>query len=198
MPEASPEISSGKDKEPKEKKETKEKKSSWALMTVTLTLVISFTLSVFSSTTLSDVDVMVALALLLMFILIGIIFDVIGTAVTAAVIPPFHSMASRRVAGATVAIKLIGSADKVANFCNDVVGDIAGVISGATTAVIVAAFFAGGGILPSALMTALVAAMTVGGKALGKGFAIKKCNEIVFFVAKILYTTRRIMGIKDK
>ena len=40
-------------------------------------------------------------------------------------------MASRKVKGASVAVKLKKSADKTSSFCCDVIGDICGVISGA-------------------------------------------------------------------
>ena len=193
MPDIRPAAQNGKDRSSQEKKT-----AAWAVKTIILTLVISFALSVFASTTLSGVDVYVALLLLLLFIFFGIGFDIIGTAVTAAIGPPFHSMAARRVPGAAEALKLVNNADKVANFCNDVVGDISGIISGTTTAVIVTAFFSGAGVFASTLLTSLVAAVTVGGKAVGKGFAIRKSNDIVFFVAKIIHAIKGIFGMSDK
>ncbi len=43
-------------------------------------------------------------------------------------------------------------------------------------------------VLAGVLVSASIAALTVGGKALGKGFAMKKSSTIVLFVGKILYT----------
>ncbi|WDC83794.1 hypothetical protein PL321_14940 [Caloramator sp. mosi_1] len=74
---------------------------------------------------------------LISIIFVGIIFDIIGVAVTAAEEAPFHSLASRKVKGAKTAVKLIRNADKVSNFCNDVIGDICGVVSGAAGAIII-------------------------------------------------------------
>ena len=80
---------------------------------------------------------MISFIVVIIIILISIIFDIIGTAVTAADETPFHAMASRKLYGAKQAIKLIRNADKVSNFCNDVVGDICGVISGAASSYII-------------------------------------------------------------
>ena len=80
----------------------------------------------------------VAFLILLAIILIGIIFDIIGMAVATADEKPFHSMASRKVAGASDAIKLLRNAERVSSICNDVVGDICGVVSGSASATIAA------------------------------------------------------------
>ena len=70
------------------------------------------------------------------------------------------------------------------------VGDIAGIISGSTSAVIVVyivnAFHTKSDIVPGMIVTALVAALTVGGKAIGKSIAMKKSYYIVRFAADIL------------
>ena len=117
-------------------------------------------------------------------------FDIIGVAVTTAQEAPFHSMATKRVRYANMAIRLIRMKDVVANLCNDVVGDICGIISGSASAVIVTYILRSlpslSGFFVSVLVTALVASLTVGGKALGKGFAIKYSNAITYSVAKIL------------
>jgi Mg2+/Co2+ transporter CorB len=130
-----------------------------------------------------------AIGFLLVVILVGIIFDIIGTSVTAAAESPFHAMSAAKVRGAKEAIYLIRHADRTANFCNDVVGDIAGTLSGALAAGIVVQLVALGrqmNSLINAAVIALIAACTVGGKALGKSYAIKQANQIVFAVGKAL------------
>ena len=72
----------------------------------------------------------VAFGVLVCFIGLGIVFDIIGVAVTAADERPFHSMAAHKTPGAREALGLIRRANKVSSFCNDVVGDICGIISG--------------------------------------------------------------------
>lgn len=102
----------------------------------------------------------------------------VGVAVTAADEKPFHAMAAKKVPGAGKAIWLLRNADKVASFCNDVVGDICGIISGAASAVIAGQIIAeiaqtGRGNVVQLAMSGLVAGMTVGGKAAGKSIAMQ-------------------------
>jgi len=138
----------------------------------------------------SHVTLLVACLMLFSFVLIGVIFDIIGVAVTAASEVPFHSLAARRVRGAKEAIRLIRNADKVGSFCNDVIGDIVGIVSGsATTAIVVMlnAFSSGDyEFILSICLAGLVAAMTIGGKAVGKGIAMMYCNTIIFTVGKLV------------
>ena len=143
-----------------------------------------------SGVALEDAGYAVAIAVLLLFILLGIVFDVIGVAVTAADAKPFHSMASHREHGAKEALFLLKNAEKVSSFCNDVVGDICGIVSGSTAAVIVARLqssFSTRSILVSIAVTALISGLTIGGKAIGKKFALEKSTGVVFFAAKLLY-----------
>ena len=120
-----------------------------------------------------------------------VVFDIIGVAVTAADEKPFHSMASRKVPEAGDALKLIRNAGRVSSFCNDVIGDICGVISGsasATIAVRVWSMHPGMQELAVTLsMSALAAGLTVGGKACGKSFAIGSSTTVVRTAATILH-----------
>lgn len=131
------------------------------------------------------------MVVILMVVLIaGIIFDIVGTAATAADEAPFHAMGADKVPGSRQAVFLVRHADQVANFCNDVVGDVAGTIGGALIASIVLEFvrrntFFSKDIL-SVLAISFVAAFTVGGKSLGKYYAINQANRIVFMAGKIL------------
>ena len=144
----------------------------------------------------------VAFLILMVIVLLGIIFDVVGVAVTSADEKPFHSMAARKVPGSIEAIRLLRSAERVSSICNDVVGDICGVVSGAASATIAAQILRGFSFswpqMVSLLMSALVAALTVGGKAVGKTVAISSCTEIVSGVGKILYFIHHIPDLFKK
>ena len=88
------------------------------------------------------------------------------------------------------------------SICNDVVGDICGVVSGSASAAIaskaVAHFtFSWRGVLPLVL-SALVAALTVGGKAVGKSYAINSCTQIVHFAGRVIYMFRRFCSLFSK
>ena len=159
-----------------------------------IVLILSFSLSVFfsfvTSAAMNSLTIAFAFALLLVIIAVNILFDMIGTAVQSAEEKPFHSLAARKVKGAKESIAVIRHAPQLANMCCDVIGDIAGIISGATTALIVAelvSMFHLKGMLPSLILTGLVGALTIGGKAMSKGISMQNGNAIVFIVGKIMY-----------
>jgi len=144
----------------------------------------------------------VAFLILLAIVLIGIVFDTIGVAVTSADEKPFHSMAARKVPGAQEAIRLLRNAERVSSICNDVVGDICGVVSGSASATIAAQVLKQFDFtwpqLVSLLMSALVAGLTVGGKAIGKTFAINSCTVIVQSVGRVIWALRHMPDMFNK
>ncbi len=176
-------------------KSAKKSNLRWALIMLIGSFALSFVFNGLADYALQGVGLVLAFCILGAFILLGIVFDILGVAATSASDRPLHAMAARRVRGAKEAIWLLQNTEKVASFCNDVVGDIAGIISGATAAIIVSR-------LPlqnfwlSLLITALVAGLTVGGKALGKGIAIQYSNNIVFSVGKVMYFFKQLFRRK--
>lgn len=180
----------------KPKKKTKQKQNSNAvnvrwIATISIT---SFFLSVLMSYTskraLESVGNIIAFVILFAFIALGILFDIIGVASTVATEKRFHSMAARRVKGAKQAIWIARNAEKVGSFCNDVVGDISGIISGATSAVIITRLTQDGtdmhSVILSLIITGCVSSLTIGGKAIGKTFAISHSEDIVFLTGRVL------------
>lgn len=175
----------------REKKQKKQgKRWKWCVTIVLVTVCISAAFSFISSILLENSGMLPAFALLFFIVLLGILFDMIGVAVTAADEKPFHAMAAKKVPGASKAIWLLRNADKVASFCNDVVGDICGIVSGAASAVIAAQLIAqlaeGSGSIVQLAMSAMVAGLTVGGKAAGKSVAMGQSTKIVFLTARVL------------
>ena len=183
-------------------KNTSNKKNDlkWVITIIVWTFVISVAINYSSSSVLPNLDIFQAFLLLFVLVMTGVVFDIIGIAVATATEVPFHSMASKHVKGAKQAIGLVGSADKVSNFCNDVVGDIVGIISGGTAAIIVTEISSGGAnsTVLSLVITAAVAALTVGGKAFGKGLAMRRANAIVYKVAVLIYYKDKVFGKKTK
>lgn len=162
----------------------------WIIMIIFWTFLISGGISFISNSLLSGVGIFFAFFILISIIIIGILFDIIGVAVTAADEVPFHSLASRKVSGAKTAVYLIRNADKVSNFCNDVIGDVCGVISGTAGAIIISKLITTGYFKNQTILaiigSALIASITVGGKALGKNYAMTQSNNIVYKTAWIL------------
>ena len=178
----------------KQKKKPKKKVNiKWIITIFLSTVVISAVFSTISNMLLGQAGLVPAFFILLVIVLIGILFDIIGVAVTAADVKPFHSMAAHRVPGAQEALKLLRNAEKVSSFCNDVVGDICGIISGTASASIVLLILANRqsvGTRAQLLeigMAALVSGLTVGGKAVGKTFAMTKSTSIVHCASKVIY-----------
>lgn len=169
---------------------TKKENIRWIILITIISFISSASLLVISSRILEDVNYIIAIGVVFIIIFIGIIFDMIGIAVTAADEIPFHAMASRKLYGAKRSIKLIRNANKVSSFCNDVVGDICGVISGTASALLVVGISQKSNItettILSILITGAVASLTVGGKAVGKTFAISNSNFIVYKVGVLI------------
>lgn len=169
-------------------------KVKWVVLIFILSFIISSTISYVSDIFLNRVDILIAFIILIVIVFIGIIFDIIGMAVAAANETPFHSMASKKVKGSKMAVIMIRNADKVSTFCNDVIGDICGIVSGTTGAVIVVKIISSttiqNGTILTLLISGIIASLTVGGKAIGKIFAISKSNIIVYKVAWILESFR--------
>ena len=177
--------------DPAASKKERNKTIRWVVTIFFVTIFVSGVISLLSDYIMSVSGIVVAFLILMAIILIGIISDVIGVAVASADEKPFHSMASRKVPGAQDAIKLLRNAERVSSICNDVVGDICGVISGSASATIAAQvlnhFDFGWPQLVTLTMSALVAGLTVGGKAMGKTFAMNSCTKIISFVGRVLY-----------
>lgn len=174
----------------KKKKKKKKKQGSWPLRVFLLAVALSAVLSFFSSSALEGAGYAVAIIVLAVFIGLGIVFDMVGVAVTAADPKPFHSMAAHKEKGGREAIRLLQNANQVSYVCNDVVGDICGIVSGSTAAVIVVQLqrdFSTTSVLISIGVTALISGITIGGKALGKSVAINDCTKVVYRVARIMH-----------
>lgn len=188
----------------KNQKNKKNSHKKWIITVFFMTLAISACFSLVSNLVMSSSEMLIALIVLLIIIFIGILFDIIGVAVTASDEKAIHGMASRRVKGAAEAVNLINNANKVSSICNDVIGDICGVISGSATTAIVSKILlqinmgqAMEMLLPLA-MSALVAALTVTGKAIGKVSAINNSTQIVFTTGKAIAFFKGLLSFSKK
>lgn len=161
----------------------------WIITIVSITFVISFFLSFVAQVAIPNLSLFFGILVTLLFVAIGILFDIIGVAVTSSEESVFHSMNSRKVKGANVAVKFKKNAEKVSSFCCDVIGDICGVLSGAaatTIAAILVTKYDWNILLTSLFITAIISSLTIGGKAIGKSVAINKSDIILYEFAKII------------
>lgn len=168
------------------KEKTRQSQQRWVLTVVCLSFGLSVVLSFVTSVFVESAGLLVALLSLIALVMLGIVTDVIGTAVTSADEQPFIAMASKRIAGARQALSLIRKAERVSSLLNDVVGDIVGIISGSAGSVIALYLVTKGvpGAVASVLITAFTSAFMIGGKAYGKGLAIANSERIVLLVGR--------------
>ncbi len=184
----------------KEKKDKNNKKKSvwvWPIKVLIIALVLSFSFSLLSELTLTNTNIVIAVIVILLFIAIAILFDMIGMAVASSSLEPFTAMASRKVKGSRQAIALVKNADKVSSICADVIGDVCGILSGSAGASIIAKIVLENAgnfkvVLISSLITALIAGITIFGKASLKRYAINHAEGITLALAKVLnFFTRK-------
>jgi CBS domain containing-hemolysin-like protein len=167
----------------------------WSIFIAIVTFVLAALFSIISTAILTGVTWAAGMLIVLLFVVTGIVFDMMGLAAAAARETPFHSMAAERIKGAKHAIRVVRNADRFSNFCNDVIGDIAGVISGTASAFVILKLVIDFGYnntslfynISAVVFAALVSALTVGGKAMGKSFSIHYATEIILYVGKVLY-----------
>lgn len=161
------------------------KKDRWILIVFVLTFILSIVFSFVSNIITANANNIVLVILLFVVTGIGIQFDIIGTACMTANEATFHSMSSRKVKGAKQAIVLIKNNTKISSICNDIIGDICGIISGGIGTVL-AISIALNNVLVAVLISAFISAMTVGGKAIFKKYAVKNSDTIIFRVSRII------------
>lgn len=177
--------------DPSQSKKERNKTIRWVVTIFLVTIFVSAVISLISEEIISKSGIAISFVILLIIVMVGIAFDIIGVAVTSADESPFHSMAARKVKGAQEAIRLLRNAERVSTICNDVIGDICGVISGSAAATIAAQMIAHFSFddwktLVALLMSALVSGLTVGGKAIGKTFAVNSSTSIVHFAGRVI------------
>ncbi|MGM0395585.1 MAG: hypothetical protein ACQEP4_00850 [Bacillota bacterium] len=172
----------------------------WVLFITFWTFMLAIGISVIAENLVQNLDVLFSFMILLIIVFIGILFDTIGIAVTAASEKPFHAMAANRIDEARTAIKLVRNSSQVSNFCNDVIGDISGIISGAVATSIIFRVIriigiADGTIL-TILLTAFTASLTVGGKGIGKSVAEYHHEPIIYQVARIVNFSEKVLKVE--
>ena len=181
--------------DPSQARKERMKTIRWVVTIFLVTIFVSAAITLISNEIMSMSGLLASFVILLIIVLVGIVFDIIGVAVTAADPKPFHSMAAHKVKGAKESLKLLKNASTVSSVCNDVVGDICGIVSGTTTTVIVVRLQGLLDFVPALVLsvglTALVSGFTIGGKALGKGVAMKSSTKVVYFVGRVISVFHR-------
>ena len=160
-----------------------------SLLITVFTFALTIVVALLSYSCIESISFFPAVIILVIIIFIGVISDMVGIAAAAAEEEPFHAKASKKVFGAKKGLFLVRNANRVSNFMCDIIGDICGIISGSLGIVIVVKMASNWQVPKSWLdlfILSLIASLTVGGKSFLKSYGIKKANEIILLVGKIL------------
>ncbi len=181
----------------KKKKSKTPKAWVWPVKIFILAILLSLSFSIISELALGNASIIVSVLVILTFIAVSILFDMLGLAVASSNIETFTAMASRKIKGSKQAIALNKNADRVSSICADVIGDVCGILSGAAGASILTKIaLASHGdfiqILIASSVSAVIAGLTIFGKASLKRYAIKHSSEITLKFAKFInFFTRK-------
>lgn len=182
-------------------KKNKNDQKKWLILVSVGTFLSTFAINYISDTVLSHTNMIVSFVILFLIIAIGIFMDMIGIAVTAVQLEPFNAMASRRIKGAKTAVKIVKNAAKVSSVCCDVIGDICGVVSGSIsvsiTAQLAAFYHLSESVFLGLVISASVACITVGGKAIFKDVGMNRSVSIVFGLSKSLAEIKGLLKKKE-
>ncbi len=162
----------------------------WLVQIFFVSLCFSIMFALISELMLANASLALSLFLIVLLVVVSVIFDLIGMAVTACSIRPLLDYKQKGIRGADVSIKLVKNADKISCICTDVVGDICSILSGAggvTISIILISYFPQfNSILMSILISSIIASISVLGKAIGKTYAINNSVKVVLATGKLL------------
>lgn len=181
----------------KVKKKKKKKQSKFALWFKwpLIVLVISFSLSLFfgvlSEIAMTNANIFIAIVVVLVFLVIAIITDMIGVAIAACDTTPFRAMAAKKIRGAKEAIMLVKNADRVSSIVADILGDVCSILSGAAGTTIAVALISSNSssmveVIISSLVSAVIAALLISGKALMKRYSLIHSEKIILILGKFI------------
>ena len=166
------------------------KKDNWIPKAFLMTFFIALIFSSASNYIVSKFNNSILLAIIcIIFILIGILFDIIGTSVLTGNEATFHAKSSKKIKGSKEGVYLIKNANRISSICNDVIGDICGIVSGSLGAMLsinISMSLNISVVITTLIISWIISSLTVGGKAIGKKYAIKNSDSIIFVVATII------------
>lgn len=174
------------------KKNNKKKKIpawlSWGLSVFFLSFALTVLFSFLTEISIKGSPVYVCVIALIVLLVLNIGCDVLANAIMTCNPDAFYAMASNKIKGAKRAVTLCRNATRLGSIFADVIGDICGIVSGAAGTALVVHIAVSGSttaeLIASIGVSAVIGALTVGGKAIFKHFAVKFNKQIVFGFAK--------------
>ena len=173
----------------------------WIITTFIITFLLAMLFGGVSNVVIEKMNLVMAIIVLILVIAIGIAFDMIGMAIATCEEAPFHAKAAKKHSGAKEVIKLLKGKDKATNVCNDLIGDICGIVSGSACALVsvkVSVLLNIDVVIVSLVLSAMVAMITVGGKAIGKGISMNNAESIMYMVGAVLHIVKPVKETSKK
>lgn len=170
------------------------KKDNWIIKAFLMTFFIALIFNAVTNVVINKCNYVALIVFSILFIILGIIFDIIGTAVLTAKESSFHAKCSKKIKGSKESINLIKNSNQIASICNDVIGDICGIVSGSVGAMLsiyMSNLLKIDVVYVTLFISSIISSLTVGGKAIGKKFAVKNSDSIIFLVGKIISKFKR-------
>lgn len=167
----------------------------WIITTFVITFMLAMLFGGVSNVVIEKMNLVMAIIVLILVIAIGIVFDMIGMSIATCEEAPFHAKAAKKHSGAKEVIKLLKEKDKATNVCNDLIGDICGIVSGSACALVsvkVSTILNIDVVIVSLVLSALVAMITVGGKAIGKGISMNNAEKIMYMVGAVIHIVKPV------
>lgn len=173
----------------KSKKKRKYEWLSWGLTVLGFSFVLTVIFSFLTEISINDQSpAYLCVIVLCILLILNIGCDVLANAIISCRPEAFHAMASNKIKGAKRAVSFCRNATKLSSIFADVIGDICGIVSGAAGAVLGTIIAGDNGVTIKLIcaigVSSVIGALTVGGKAIFKHFAIKFNKKIVFGFAK--------------
>lgn len=160
----------------------------WGLSVLAISFLLTVIFSFLTEVSIKGSPVYVCIIVLVVLLVLNIGCDLLANAIITCDADAFHSMASNKIKGAKRAVAFCRNATKLGSIFADIIGDICGIVSGAAGTALVVYIAANGGktieLIASIGVSAVIGAVTVGGKAIFKHFAMKYNKQIVFAFAK--------------
>jgi len=168
-------------------KNGKRRKILWVLKISLLAFSLSLLLSFFSQVVLKKSNAFLAIILLCVFMIFNVLSDMIGLAITSCQIDEVKKERENNKLKEPIYIKclhLIKNADKVSSILCDVVGDICGILCGVSATILTNIIVSNNSLISlyifvGAIVSSIIAGLTVLFKAIAKNFAVKNSLRIV-------------------
>lgn len=180
---------------PKKKTQKKQSKFAiwfrWPLIVLVTSFCLSMAFGVLSEIALTNASIIISVIVILVFLVIAIVTDMIGVAIATCDEKPFRAMDARKIRGAKEAIMLVKNADRVSSIIADILGDVCSILSGAAGASVTAALINDSmtpmlTVVIASLVSAVIAALIISGKALMKRYSMIHCEKIILILGKLV------------